>query len=350
MADPNAIPLDRIRIFDRSGNPLIEFNTRVSRSWVIGDEGRASFSYASRKSDVVNERALQFGNWLLVENSVLPSWVGVLDTPREWGTREVTVRAYTPERVFSWRRGPLEEKLTGSAGTIFEKILQYVNAAEQTILQPGDIWRGGAQREETINPTLLHEDLKRLQERSQEEYQWRPAVFNGQLAVYADWLDLLGFDTGALLHEGREGGNIKTERRVMIEDGPIANDLLAYGDGETWQSKPAVSVVDNESIGLYGRRQESKYYSGVTNTQTLTENGSEYVSQSKQASRTFRITALNVGDTFRFIGLGNRLTLTFQNIGFSQGTLGFSTLVRILGMAYDPDERNQISLVVGEVL
>lgn len=350
MADSATTPQERVRIFDRQGFPLAEFSARVERSWVIGGEGRASFSYPSRKTDIVNGRVLNFGNWLLVQNSALPAWVGVLDEPLDWDTREVDIKAYSPEHVFGQRRGPLEEKLTGSAGTIFEKILQHVNEPEQTILQPGNIWRGGPQREETVNPTPLDEDLRRLQERSLEEYQFTPVIFGGVLQVRVDWLAQLGIDTGFLLHEGKEGGNIKADKKLMVEDGPIYNEILGYGDGETWESKPTVTVRDQESIGKYGLRQYAKSFSGVTDVTTLTENANQLLLDNKQPKRRFRINALNIGDTFKYISLGNRFQLQLQNLGFTGGTLGFKTTIRILGMSYDSSEKNVIGLVVEEVL
>lgn len=349
MADTSTTPAERVRIFDPDGLPLAEFRARVQRSWVIGDTGRATFSYASRKTNVVNEKALQFGNWLLVESDTLPAWVGVIDTPRYWSARSVDVFAYTPEHVFGWRRGPLEDVLTGSAGTIFEGILNRVNYWEPTIIQAGDIWRGGVQRQETINPTLLNKDLKRITERSQEEYQWRPSTgTNGRLVVYADWLEQLGEDTSVMLHEGAGGGNIEAVGNIMVEDGPIVNEVLTYGDGETWRSKPRAVVRDQDSIGRYVLRQDAKGYSGVTNVQTLTDNGANHIAQFKSPARTFRLNALNVGDTFKYIRLGNRLPLQFQNIGFYTGEQGLKTRVRIVGMAYDSSEKNKINLAVEE--
>ena len=249
MTDSTTMPAERIRIFDRGGAPIAEFQATIERSYLIGEEGRAQFAYPIRKTDVVNERVLQFGNWLLIENTKLPPWVGVIDTPREWSARVVTVSAYTPEHVFGWRRGPLEEKLTGSAGSIFSKILTYVNQAEHTVMREGEIWKGGTQREETLNPTPLNEDLRRITERSGEEYQFRPVIdAAGKLVVYCDWHEQLGTETGVFLHEGKGGGNVEAVGTILTEDGPIINEVFAYGDGETWQSKPTVTVTAPVSV------------------------------------------------------------------------------------------------------
>lgn len=351
MADPNNTPVDRIRVFDPDGLPIAEFRAAVSRSYAIGDEGRAQFTYPSRKTNIVNEKVLNFGNWLLIENTVLPPWVGVIDDPRTWATRTVTVSAYTPERVFGWRIGPLEEVMTGSAGTIFERILYYVNLPEATIIKAGSLWRGGVQRQETLNPTPLNKDLQRLQERSREEYRWRPVVdANGRLSVFADWMELLGEETSALLHEGRGGGNVEATGNILIEDGPIVNSVLAFGEGLSWQSKPHVRRLDATSIGKYSLRQNSNEYPGATDLQTLTENGDAYLAQNKEPSRSFKINALNVGDTLKYMQLGNRLPLRFENVGFYAGATGYQTTVRIMAFAYDSIVSGKLTLVVEEVL
>lgn len=350
MSNSNAYPQERVRIFDRNGFPLAEFRASVERSLVIGGEGRAEFNYPSRKTEIVNKDVLRFGNWLLVESDTLPAWVGVIDTPREWSPRIVAVHAYTPEKVFGFRRGPLEEKVTGSAGAIFEKILAKVNQAETTVIRAGDIWRGGKQREETLNPTPLSEDLQRLVERSGEEYAWRPETdTNGRLVIYADWVQRLGTDTTALLHEGKGGGNVESLNNIFVEDGDIINDILAYGDGMTWISKPISSVIDADSIQNYGLRQTAQEFTGVSNVTTLSNNGQEQLNQKSEPIRTFHINALNVGDTFQYLRLGNRLVLRFENIGFTGESLGFETNVRIVGMVMDSDQKNKVELVLEEV-
>lgn len=348
---PKEIPVDRVRIFDRQGNALAEFRAKVERSWAIGDESRAQFTYASRITDIVNDNVLNFGNWVLVENTYLPPWVGVIDTPRMSSARTVTVSCYSPERVFGWRRGPTEVVKNGSAGDLFRYMLSLVNTAETTIITAGNIDETGTRRQETFNPTALSVDLERIYERSQEEYQFRPVVNDtGRLVVYADWVPRLGIDTTVLLHEGKEGGNIEVNNNLLVEDGKIANDVLGYGDGITWLTRPKINITNSASIFKYGLRQVSEGFDGVTSPQTLKDNTDEYVHLHKRPTRTFSINAINVGDTFNFMGLGNVLTLQLQNAGLYEGGTGLHTRVRITGMHYNPDSKNKISLVVEELI
>lgn len=345
------VPKDRVRIFNREGFPVAEFRASVERSWSVADGGRALFKYPSRKTDVVNEKALNFGNWLLVESDTLPAWVGVIDTPRKWSPRTVEVYAYSPERVFAWRRGPLELKLSGTAGDIFAKLINRINEAEPTCLRAGDVFTGGVQREETLNPTTLDENLRRVTDRSGEEYTFRPITdASGRLIVYGDWYERLGVDTGIMLQEGKGGGNIEGVDNILVEDGDILNDLLAYGDGSTWNTRANTVITDSESLGKYGLRQGSEDYRGVTNVSTLLSNGRKKIAKEKNPIRTFHINALNVGDTFKYLSIGNRMLLRLQNIGFMSGGLGYETTVRITAMAYDPQIKNKIELTVEEMV
>lgn len=351
MSNSQTVPTDRVRIFKRDGTPIAEFRANVARSWVIGDEARAQFSYPARKTDIVNEDVLQFGNWLLVENTHLPPWVGVLDFPREWSTRNVTISAYSPERVFAQRVGTLEEVWTGAPGGIFANLINLVNKAEATVIRPGAIFRGGTHTQVTINPQPLNEYLRDLWETSEEDYTWQPQTdADGKLVVRGNWLQVLGVETTALLHEGRMGGNTESAGRILTEDGPVVNSVLAYGDGETWKSKPNVEVNAQPSIGKYGLREASQEYSGVVSKTVLAKNGKQYLTEFKNPARSFTLNALNVGDTFQYIRLGNILTVQFQNAGFYGGNVGFISQVRIFGMSYEPQSKNKVALVAREVL
>lgn len=350
MANTNTTPQDRVRIFDRAGVALAEFRASVERSWILGDEGRALFNYPVNQPKVVNDDVLRFGNWMLVENSALPPWVGVLDTPREWNNRQVAIHAYTPEHVLFQRRGPAEEKLTGSAGIIFTKLINLVNTSELTVIRTGNIWYGGTSREETLNPTPLSENLKQVWTRSGEDYTWRPVTdTNGRLIVYGDWTKKLGNDYDVHLHQGTGGGNIEMVSNVLVEDGDIVNDVLAYGEGLSWLSRPVAIISDTDSIGKYGLRQSSKEYFGVSVIGTLQENATEFIAKNSAAVKTFHINALNKGETFNYIRLGNSLKLRFEKAGFMGSNLGYETSVRITGMSYDPDIRNKIELVCEEL-
>lgn len=344
-----SIPKERVRIFNRLGDELASFMVDVSRSWAIGREGRAQFTYPVIKTNVVNETVLQFGNYLLVENSKLPAWVGVIDTPRSWDSKSVTISAYTPERLFQYRRGSQsDEVISGSAGTIFLEMLRRINSKEKTILESGVIFTGGSRREETLNPNTMDINLRQLQERSLEEYSFRPIVKKNKLAIMCDWSKQLGIQTPLTLAQAKNGGNLGES--TMREDEDIYNDIFGYGEGLTWDTKPKYTTRNADSVSKYGLREKGEGWRGVVNISTIIQNNTDMILETKQPKKIFQLVALNIGDTFKYLDMGNRIKILLEGIGFSQ--YGNNTLAdtRILGMSYSPRQnKNSIRIVAKDV-
>ncbi len=346
-----SIITDRLRIFDRSGMLKREFSASVKRSWVIGAKGTASFKVGVDKA-YCSEDILQFGNWVLVENSIggnpgFPPWIGTIGS-REWSGRFITVAAFSPEFLMSQRIGQSERTITGAPGVIFKEIINQTNYIEGTLLTIGNVYADGMVREETITPQRLDADLKRIHERSREEYIWRPVV-DKRLIVYCDWTQKLGNELDFTFWESKKGGNIEARQRVLVEDAPEANYIMAYGGGVNWASRMTGLQKDDSSIDKYGLIQRSIQYYDVSEAGTLLNNAADELKVMKNPACVYDIYALDVGDTLKNIALGNRMDIKFQNIGFSNNTLGTQKRVRIIGLYYEPDKRNQIECAVQEI-
>jgi len=347
------LPKDRVRIFARDGATLAQFQTSVERSWVIGEEGRAWFSYAARNTSIVNEKLLRFGNWILIENSALGMpWVGMIDTPRSWSSKRVTVYCYDPLHIFGQRRGAAEYQFTGmSAGSLFLKVLAFTNGLESTIIEAGDVWEGGRQIDLNVRPGLLNNFIRDITEQSGEEYSFRPVVNDkGYLKIFVDWSEKIGVETSVYLQEGKRGGNLETSETELSEEGPIMNDLLAYGEGETWDTKPKATLTDETSRQLYGLRQDVYEVIGSASIAGVGMAGQSWLNRYKYPTNTFSLRAINMGDTFKYLSMGNVLTARLS-VGFNpDGTRGKVARVRIVGMYYNPEERTKIDLRVTEVI
>lgn len=344
---------DRVRIFDRQGKHRAEFRANVQRSWVIGAEGRAAFTLSSLDTRNVDIDVINPGNWLYVQNSSLQDWIGVIDFPREWAARKVTVHAYTPERLLRWRRGPIQQVLNGPAGAIFEQYIAWVNQAEPTILQPGNIWKDGRTQTDTVNPVKLDTKLRALYVSSGQEYTWRADTDQfGRLIVYADWVQRLGTNTNLLLQEGKGGGNIEATAQPMIESEPVENDILGYGDGLTWLTKPTTQKRDIDSIHKYGLREGTKEFRGVTVPATLSDKTQSVLDNISNPLHTFDVVGLdkNGALVFPWLRQGNRVNLRMQSVGFVNGGIGVDTSCRILGMGFNPADGNRVPLILREYL
>ncbi len=348
---PATAPRETIKIYDRFGSELVQFRAAASRSYVIAREGRLSLNLATRKTQYVNPDVLKPGNWILVQSDTLPDWVGVIDMPREWGYRTVKVYAYTPERVFSWRRGPLEQVIAGSPGALVTQLITIMNDAQQTVIRAGIMYKGGTQRSETLHPNPLSQNLANIQTQSREEYSWRPVIdSNGRLIVYCDWSKNIGDFVECPLVEGKKGGNIENTGSTLTEDGTIVNDLLGYGKGATWATRPSVPTKSvDTSLSDYGLMQGSKDWGSAFEPAVIAQNNLAYLGVYSQPRKTFGVTALNRGQTFQYMKLGNRLTLQMQSVGFTGDGVGTETTVRILGMGYDPLSGQKLQLVLQEV-
>lgn len=347
MTSPQKVPEDRIRVFSNDGLEKAQFRVDVSRSWAIGEEGRAEFTLPLRKTSIANETTLQYGNWLLVENSILPPWVGVIDTPRTFNADSVTVSAYTPDHVFAWRRGGLQDVWQASPGILFARMIAWINSQQVTIIKPGQITQSNLSITITINPKKMDTYLYDLVTASQEEYDFFPAIEAGKLSILANWAKKLGEATGAILQIGKRGGNVEIQDGIVVEDGAIVNDILAYGDGATWSSKPMAQSINNTSASRYCLRQDAWEFQGADAT-TLSRYAKNGVTIYGEPDRAFALNALNIGDTFKYMKIGNHLSLRREN---AAGFWNFPEIpIRIIGMGYNPAEGAKISLVVKQVI
>lgn len=337
--------MSRIVIYDKAGGAIADIRARVTYAWRMNQYGQAQFA-VSMNEDAAKLQYLEFGNFITVERDHLPMWAGVIDPPRQWGRKAIICNAYSGEYLLAWRRTDVERKLTGTAGEIYQQMIAIANQPGYIRTVAGAIWTGGQSREETLNPTTsIYEEAKRVATRAGHEFNLTPE-FDGQgrLIFKANWYERMGVDRVFTLEEGV---HIEMGDSPVVEQGNIVNEVVGYGDGAAWASRPKTTVKDDSSIGRYGLRQGSKSFSGNTITGTLEQNAYTELQAKKQPRKTFTITALDVGDTLSNIRLGDRLPVRLVSCGFSGDGFGMSTTVRVKGMAWD-DSKGVLEIVCDE--
>lgn len=337
---------DKIIIFNRNGISIVEFRASVARSWVLNDEGRASFNYPVIRSNVVNKSVLEFGNYILIINNLLPEWAGIIDTPRVWNERgQVEVNAYTTDRLFNYRIGANDETKMNAipAGALFKLMVKRINDVEPTIMQFGKALTHAKTYEQTWGATPLVTNLRSLLDDSGEECEFVPVFANGKLSIQANWYTKIKHQTKLVLHSG---GNM--ENPTMSEDGDIINYLRGYGDGEAWASRPKVTTVDNVSKIRYGMRQAGKEWFDIIDSAGVQEANNKFISINKNPVKTISLKALNFGTTFQNLAIGNIVKIQLANMGFGTPPLGEYFDARIIGLAYNPIYSNKIDVVVEE--
>ena len=273
-------------------------------------------------------------------------WAGVIDPPRDWGKRAIVCNAYSGEYLLTWRRSEVERKITGAAGEIYQQMIAVANQPAYLRVIAGAIWTGGQAREETLNPTTsIYDEVKRVATRAGCDWNVTPE-FDGQgrLVFKANWYERMGVDR---LFTLEEGVHIEMGTTPVKEQGALANEIVGYGDGAAWASRPKSTQRDDTSVARYGLRQAAKSFGGAVITGTLEQNAYNELQARKNPRMTFTLSALDVGDTLANIRLGDRLPVRLVSCGFSGDGFGMSTVVRVKGMAWD-DSNGALDLVCDE--
>ena len=333
----------KVRVFDGStGMMLDELSPNgVNRSWKVNGIGDAKFTmeYTDPKS---TRRNLEFGNLLLVEHDLLPAWGGVIDTPRKWKKDGIEVAAYAAETLLSWRRGPISMKLDGmDAGQIFIEIINIANKQGDTRIRIGEVFHDGKTRQETVDLTKLNDEINQVARRSGQEWEIIPELdAQGRLFFVANWKQSIGEKKQVVL---REGENIALGEVPLLEQGKIVNDLVGFGTGATWDSRPVYpptgsGLQDADSLARYTLRQDAVNLDAMLEG-TLEQNTKNELAKVKEPRRTFQIDIVNrQGESdyeFKNTRNGDTVQLITLTLGFNpSGGFGVDTPVRVWGMAF----------------
>jgi len=335
----------RIQIFSNTGSRIGEIDANVTRSWKLNDYGSGSFAMSLEDAKAVVDY-LQFGNFVYMTNDKLPDWGGMIDTPRTWGNGIITSSIYQAEYALrSENTGHRIDKFSGSPGGIFTELTNKKIGTTIPVL-PGDIFGSGVEQTKVYNYASVYQACKDLADESGHDWDLSPAIdANGSLYFIANWYEHKGVDRQYHLYEDL---NIRLSDRVLIEQGTISNRVIGFGNGSAWTSKPAAQINDEESSSKYGYRTFAVSLSVDSLTQ-VSEGVRNYLAENKEPRRTFDLIALDVGDTYNNIRIGDTLPIDFYTVGFTGGEVGLNTRVRVLQMTFD-DIQNQLRLVVDEVV
>ncbi len=341
--------MSRVSIYSKYGYFIGDVKVATVRSWTkpsTGVIGECSFDI-SRLDTHVSEQYFGFGNYVLVRDSGLPDWCGVIYTPQDWSHFDLTPRAYQLPKILDWRKTIVDQKLSGHAGDIFREILNITNAwkyNEKPIL-PGNIFLSNTVHEETMgNAALKH--IQQVAERTGEEYDvFHKFDANGRLYLVGEWYETIGEETSRWL---REGFNLRLEGSPLSINGNLFNDVTGLSDSSTEGTRITVQAVDEVAIAQYGLYQTTDVFSGVTQKTTL-ESGVMNRLLGAYGDRAFTLTALDIDDTFTFLRIGNVVNVDYNTVGFRGLGFGMDAQVEIIGMELDDMRPSELSLVT-EVL
>jgi hypothetical protein len=322
----------RIRIYDKDGTRPVDVVAAAVWSWEVSDTGRLDFDMSSLDAKC-QEKYLRPGNLVLIQHTLLPDWVGVIDAEQSWKFGEVSVNARTADIHLDWRDTPMQQIIKGSAGALFKKLLHIANRQGGTVIAVGNVFLGGStDREEILNDSVLTH-VKSIARNSGNDYDVTPLLdINGRLSLIGNWYKKLVSDSGLRL---RWGYNLARTDNPLTYRGPIWNSVRGYGDASTSGTRLTSLQEDETSKSLYGLRRHSETFPGNVTHATLVQNTKQYLQEYKDPFKAFDVTALNVGDTFTKLRPGSLATLEMPGMGFTNGVLGDSAAVRVMVMEYD---------------
>jgi hypothetical protein len=103
--------------------------------------------------------------------------------------------------------------------------------------------------------------------------------------------------------------------------------------------------VDKDSAGRYGDRYTSFSHT-VGHIQSASDRATDSaLDKQKQPRKTFDLTALDVGDLYNNLRIGDTLPVHLVSVGFQGDSYGVDTTARLLGMTYaDLDNKDQLVL------
>lgn len=316
-------------IYSRDGTPIADIRAAVVRSSLLNDIGEAIFSIAI-DSIKCRRELLEFGNWLYVQNDSLSDWVGMIDTPRTWHNGYVEVHAFEAPFLLQYRPAPRNATITGTPGSLFTQLLDNANSQEDTLIQAGSVFAGGAAYDIIVNDST-YKHIKDIATNNHHEWVCTPAIVNQRLVIVMSWLERAGTLTDLELAQGK---NILYGDTPLDESGEILNSIEALSE-TTDEAAIVANYEDTASRNRYGLRRIREVFQGIPDGTALLSVGKQAVTDKGDASFATPLTVVNTGNAFANIRLGNIAKYKYTNVGFFGDSLGMEQFVRIEGYRFD---------------
>jgi hypothetical protein len=325
------------------------------------DAGRCEFSM-SLSDAKATENFLQFGNLLYIEhipamqadgtfNGQLPSWVGWIQPPRSWDIGVIHVTGYAAESIFSACPMPWVS-VKGSPRDIFLKIIEYSNQFMRTYgggitIQPGVIENSDKIFSYDLRLSA-YEHIKTMTTNAGMfwDVTGEPTA-KGNLALYANLYRSKGVQTGFDLN------NLNTEASpgtsLLSEQGFPSNVILGHSQAQTAQSRHAGNGLHQDAVNDYGPLGLNLIFPGLKDGGAVKAAAQvRAASRGRPVKKVSRV-ALDIGQTFSYIDLGNVLRIIDRRVGFHPGGgFGFDAQYKIVSMKYN-DLTNRTDLTLEDV-
>lgn len=338
--------MSRVIAFDLNNNPVGEFVADVNRGWILlGNTGVSDggVTTVSIPKDMAVPSWLQLGRVVLIERPPLPAWAGVIDTPWK-ATLPVQLSICNAEYLFSLRAAEKSVLINSAVGAIISEMIHLANEQEPLYLSLGNTGEAHDFFERIIEQSNIWDQMIKFLEESGYEMVIRPwRDTHNHLSLMVDIGLGLGIDTGFLLHDGDQG-NMKVIDAVV--DGTVINRVRGIS-GKTSEAEQLQTDIleDQDSQNIYRTRSEVIQFQNVTQQTVLTQYTQNFLRNSANPYLDLIVDALDVGDTFANLRVGNRLIAHASQICLPGGKVGWRGTSRILAMAYD-EQQNTVRMTL----
>ncbi len=324
----------RVSIYRRDGSFLTTIQTQTERSWVLNDFGECTFKMPLTDAKSA-QSYFEIGNLVFVEHDTLPNWAGKILPDVIWGSDEtVTWKAYSGEALLMLRRSVFGQVWTAaSPGSLFRMLVDQANRPEDTLIRAGEVYEGGTGAQDTMDGKSIYDHVTGMSESREQDWGVDPVIDpdTNRLTWLAHWYARRGADVAVTL---KEGLNFEKRGEPLRQQRWVVNNLMGIGEGSDG-SRPRSYFTDAESVSRYGLMQGSEDFAGVSSQGTLDAHTLGRLNELRHPRNTFSLTALNVGETYFALRLGNVLPLKSLTFGFdAQGEIGLETAVRIVAIKY----------------
>jgi hypothetical protein len=339
-----------IRLFNHFCQPLDQLAdiATTPRSWVLNGYGRCEFSI-DPADPKCTESNFQFGNLLHIEhvpsvnddgtiNGKLPPWTGIILPPRTWDVDTLHITAYSAEAILAYRAMPYVT-VSGSPADVFREIIGYANQHPSVTARPNIIFRLG--RVDNLQ-TTFSDDLKT----NAYDHIGKLCKFAGMDWDAAGSIDSRSGDliitvnlyarkvTRTSLILGTD--NTELQAPLLTEQGTPTNQIFAYTHAYTEADREMQVVTYQGSYDDYGPIQINTVYVGQHDLASVEQAALARLDARGRPAKLFKRVALDVGDTFSSIAVGNLVQVHEPRVGFNRaGGLGFQASVRIISVDYN---------------
>lgn len=326
-------------VYSPMGIPLADLDVPIFRAYKLNAYAEAQFRIAITDNKC-REDILRFGNLLYIRHDKLPPWVGFIDPPRRWNNSYVEVNALSAELIFDWRLTPPTGVAGETLGEMFVNMLIWANSWGGLQIHPGQIFMSG-------EPASMV-----LGGRMRDHMDKISKTYGVDWSITADIDSSNQLKLLANLYNGKRGrvtgfelNNTNTEitEPVMSEEGPIYNHVWKYSEAGSGGGRNFNDAMDMESIATFGLRQWAEQGAG-SDTEGLKFQADVKLKDTAYPKNYVTPSALNVGETFNNIDLGNILSWRSSIAGFTGTAIGAEMDVRIEGYEYD-EEYDRAELV-----